>query len=216
MKRLVACLGIAALLAAPAARAAKKRAPAWEVVRATDPITRISTCAVVATDYVGRTRFTRTGALYPVVEMNSTFGLLVGVSSGGRVRLPTGDILWAVEGQPYRTLRAADNPTASPVPATAPGLGASVEEVTAYAMRLSQQVTATSTMASGEKAREMLGEMLQGTLLLFRSAGAGVQSGLPDYAAITAGQVNEKGELRPVPLDQSFRDGLLNCGIIFG
>jgi len=213
MKIPVACLALATLVITPAAYARRNRTDAWEVVQATDPITRASTCAVIATDYMGRTRFTQTGGLYPVVEMNSTHGLLVGVSSGGRIRLPTGDILWVVDDRPQRTIRAADNPSENSALPGQPGLGASIEKMTAYAMQLSRQMTATSTMASGDTAREMLDEMLEGTSLLFRSAGSGVKTGLPDYSALVAGQVNERGELRPVPLDQSFRDGLRTCGI---
>ncbi len=194
------------------AQAKKKQAAAWQVVRATDPITRASTCAIVASDYVGKTRFTQSGALYSIVEMNSTYGLLVGVSSGGRFRLPTGDILWAVDNLPHREIRAAENPGQRPAPATIPGAGATVEEMTSYAMRLTQQMTASSTMATGAKAREMLEEMLAGQSLLFRSADTGPQTGLPDYSALTAGQRNEKGLLRPIPLDESFREGLRVCG----
>ena len=124
--------------------------------------------------------------------MNSTYGLLVGVSSGGRFRLPTGDILWVVDGLPHRELRASDNPGAvssgaSHVPA------ANVEAMTAYTMQLTRSLSATSTMASGEKAREMLDEMFKGQSLLFRSAAAGPQIGLPNYSALVAGQVNERG-----------------------
>lgn len=211
MRKLFACLAIASLVISPAAQAKKKPKPAWQVMRATDPVTRASTCAVVASDYVGGTRFTQTGALYPVVEMNSTYGLLVGVSSGGQIRLPVGDILWVVDDLPYRELKAAENPGAVPPP-SAPGAEA-VAELTAYAQHLARTMTATSTMASGTKAREMLDEMLRGSALLFRSAGTGPQTGLPDYQGLAAGQVNRKGELKPIPLDASFHDGLHACGI---
>lgn len=210
---ILAAVALAAVAATPAAHARKQPRAAWQVMRATDPITRVSTCAVVASDYIGRIRLTRSGALYPVVEMNSTYGLLVGVSSGGRIRLPTGDVLWAVDELPHRELRAAENPGALPMPPL-PASGATVEAMTAYATQLTRAVTATSTMASGARAREMLDEMLNGKTLLFRSAGMGPQTGLPDYSALVAGQVNEKGQLHPIPLDASFREGLRNCGIM--
>jgi hypothetical protein len=182
-------------------------------MRATDPITRVSTCAVVASDYSRKTRFTMTGGLYPVVEMNTTYGLLVGVSSGGRYRLPTGDILWVVDDKPYRTIRAAENPGAPAVPAAGSDAAQAIDTVTAYAIQLARSGAATSTLASGAKAREMLDEMMHGQSLLFRAAGMGPQTGLPDYTAMRAGQVNEKGELHPIPLDDSFREGLAACGI---
>jgi hypothetical protein len=207
-----ASLAVAGPLAPPAS-AARKPQPAWQVLRATDPVTLASTCAVVATDFVGRTRFTRTGALYPVVEMNGKWGLLVGVSSGGRIRMPTGDIVWSVDGRPYREIKAADNPGAPRMPATGTDAAADMEAMTAWAMQLARSGIATSTLASGAKAREMLDEMLQGHSLLFRQAGAGQQTGLPDYQALMAGQVNARGELNPIPLDASFHEALTACGI---
>ena len=215
MRALTLAIAAAGLTISPSAQARKAPKPAWQVMRATDPITRASTCAVVASDYLGKTRFTQTGALYAVVEMNSTYGLLVGVSSGGRFRLPTGDILWVVDELPHRELRAANNPgSASSADSVVPT--ASVEAMTAYARQLTQSLSATSTMASGVKAREMLDEMLKGKALLYRSAAAGPQTGLPDYVALLAGKVNQRGEIRPVPLDASFREGLKSCGIEAG
>ena len=85
--------------------------------------------------------------------------------------------------------------------------------MTAYSMQLKRSLTATSTMASDAKAREMIDEMLKGRSLLFRSK-VGPQTGLPNYSALLAGQVNERGQLRPVPLDASFSDGLKACGIV--
>jgi len=211
--RVVIALAAGTLLTPPAAQARKAELVTWQVMRATDPVTLASTCAVVASDYFGRTRFTRTGALYPVVEMNSTWGLLVGVSTGGPIRMPTGDILWAVDGHPYRELKAADSPGVPKKPEPGSDAASNIEAVTAYAMQLAKGGVATSTMASGAKAREMLDEMLAGQGLLFRSAGAGLQTGLPDYQAMMAGQFNAKGELHPIPLDASFHAALTACGI---
>ena len=83
---------------------------AWSVLRTQDPITGRQTCAVSALDRIGGLRFTKVGILYAVVENNPDAGLLVGISSGGRWRLPVGDIVWRVDDKPYRTLRAMDNP----------------------------------------------------------------------------------------------------------
>src|SRR5690606_38699484 len=82
----------------------------WSVSRTSDPITGVSSCVVTAYDTAAGLKYSRFGFLYPVVENNSKLGLLVGVSSGGKMRLPTGDILWRVDDNPHRTLRAADNP----------------------------------------------------------------------------------------------------------
>lgn len=203
-------LALGALAMSPAAQARKPPPPVWQVMRSADPVTGASTCAVVASDASGRLRFTQTGALYPVVEMNTTYGLLVGVSSGGRFRLPVGDIVWRIDDHPHRVVRAADNPSDAGQQSAAPA--ATVEGMTAQTMRLVQTMTATSTMASGGTAREMLNEMLAGQSLLFRSARTTAQTGIPDYAALGAGQITAKG-IRPYPLDASFRAGLATCGI---
>ena len=92
----------------------------WDVIRTTDPITGASTCVVAALDYVGKDSFSRMGMLYPVVENNPVHGLLVGVSSGGKFRLPTGDIVWRVDDRPFRELKAQNNPGASAQPVKAP------------------------------------------------------------------------------------------------
>jgi hypothetical protein len=214
MRGAAIAIALASFALAPAAVAKKQPRAAWQVMRVTDPITRASSCAVTASDYVGKIRFTQMGGLYPVVEMNSTYGLLVGVSSGGRYRLPTGDVLWVVDEHPHRELHAADNPGTPTLPVVGGDPTQTTNAATAYAMQMVKTGVSTSTMASGAKAREMLDEMLGGKSLLFRSAGFGPQIGLPNYSALMAGQFNEKGQLRPVPLDDSFREGLKACGIV--
>lgn len=214
MRRVLVAAAVASLVFSSAAQAKKPPRVAWQVMRVTDPITHASSCAVTASDYVGKIRFTQIGGLYPVVEMNSTYGLLVGVSSGGRYRLPTGDVLWVVDERPHRELHAADNPGTPALPVVGADPTQATNAATAYAMQMVKSGVSTSTMASGAKAREMLDEMLGGKSLLFRSAGFGPQIGLPNYSALMAGQFNEKGQLRPVPLDDSFREGLKACGIV--
>jgi hypothetical protein len=152
--------------------------------------------------------FTRTGAIYPIVELNSKHGLLVGVSSGGRFRLPTGDILWRVDDLPYRELKAADNPSdrESAIPADATAL------LTQQTMALAQSMTATSTVASGERAWAMLAELRQGHGLQFRQVGAATGYGLRSEQAEATGIITKAG-LRPWPIDASFQAALSTCGI---
>jgi hypothetical protein len=196
-----------------------RRAPreAWSVTRTTDPITGASTCVVAAFDQIGRSRFSRVGALYPVVENNARLGLLVGVSSGGQFRLPTGDIVWRVDDRPHRELKAADNPAtgaALPVPFKTGNEAAdrAAEQAMAQQGSLIASMTATSTVASGERAREMLAEMAGAQSLIFRQSHAAPAYGLPSSQASRVGQYTSKG-LRPIPLDASFRRGLTECGI---
>jgi hypothetical protein len=210
----VAAMGVAA---GGPVHARKAPAVTWQFERTTDPITGASTCVIAALDRAGRSAFSRAGALYPIVENNPVHGLLVGVSSGGRYRIPTGDIVWRVDDRPYRELKAADNPApehiTNPTPPAASDVAATaINEAVAQAMRFSAGMTATSTVASGDKAQAMLAEMRAGRGLLFRAAAAAPAYGLQGSAMYRVGQITKDG-LKPIPLDESFRAGLQACGL---
>lgn len=211
-----ALLGTACLVCAQAQ--AKKTPPrTWQVSRTTDPVTGSTTCVVAAFDRAGKSAYSRTGFLYPMVENNPVYGILVGVSSGGKYRVPTGDIVWRIDGKPYRDLRAADNPAP---PGSSPAQGSAapdvatrtMQEAMALSMKLATTATATATLASGERARAMLDEMLAGHQLIYRAAAAAPAYGLPSYAMGRVGQITGEG-LKPFPIDASFREGLNACGI---
>lgn len=155
--------------------------------------------------------FSRTGALYPFVENSSAHGVLVGVSTGGRFRLPIGDVVWRVDDCPFRTLAAADNPagtTTSAIPPGTPGM----QQLVHQQMRLVAAVIATSTAASGDTARAMLIEMLAGQGLVYRAAAATNGYDLPTGSERQVGLMTKDG-IGPYPLDESFRAGLAACGI---
>lgn len=182
-------------------------------------MTGSETCVVAAFDRGAGLRFSRTGYLYPIVELHPIHGLLVGVSSGGRFRLPTGDIVWRVDDRPFRELKAANNPataaTSFSKPAAATGDDAAsraMRDTVEQALRMSAGLAATSTVASGDTAKAMLDEMLSGHSLIFRAAAAVPDYGLPSSRAHEVGQVTKNG-LKPFPLDESFRTGLAACGI---
>ncbi len=188
---------------------------AWKVTRVKDPITGASSCVVTAADQVSSFAFTRSGYLYPIAENNSQFGLLVGVSTGGQIRLPSGDILWKVDDKPFRELKAADNPVGNSTAATFPlpaGATPELKSAMETSARAIAGLTATSTVASGDKAREILAEMYAGKSLLFRAANAAPAYGLPSSATNRVGQITSDGQ-RPISIDQSFRSGLSQCGI---
>lgn len=201
--RLLAAAAIVSVFAMPAPSRDKS---VWTAAQSVDPITGKNSCVVSAYDRAAGMSFTRVGILYPIVEMNSKHGLLVGVSSGGRVRIPSGDILWRVDDLPYRGLKAANNPTnrsgTSALPADA-------------AAKLTQDMlalTTASTVASGDTAWAMLDEMRRGKDLQYRQAEANTAYGLPQSSAQLAGQLTKKG-LAPFPLDASFHAALARCGI---
>jgi len=198
---------------------AKKPEAAWQVSRVSDPVTGRTSCVVAAFDRAAGMRFTRTGYLYPLVENHPIHGLLVGVSSGGQFRLPTGDIVWRVDDRPFQDLKAADNPPSQTAPVSIPSLPAgddaaskAMRDTIEQALRMSSGLAATSTMASGSKAREMLDEMLACRPQIFRAAASVPDYGLPSSNTYRVGQFTSKG-LRPFPLDASFRAGLTACGI---
>jgi hypothetical protein len=212
---------IAALLAASpgVAKKAKKPRATWQVSRVTDPLTGSTTCVVAAIDRIGNASYSRTGYIYPIVENNPVHGLLVGVSSGGRFRLPAGDILWRVDDKPFRQLKAADNPgagaalSAMTLPTGTPEAALqSMQQVMANATRLSTALISTSTVASGPRAKEMLAEMLAGHSLLYRGATVAPEYGLPSRDMFEVGQYTRDG-LVPFAIDDSFRAGLAACGI---
>ena len=219
MKIRIIALALLTLTAATPG-AAKGRAPqAWQATRTTDPVTGATRCVVTALDYFGRSRYSRTGFLYPVIEKHPDHGLLVGVSSGGRFRLPTGTILWRVDEKPFRELRAEDGPVTVDTAVAAPA-GTPQDSVAAKAMadtmaltnRLIMSATATSTFAQGDRAKEMLAELLAGHGLLFRAKAAAPEAGLPGEGMYRVGQFTNEG-LRPVPLDESLVSALAACGI---
>lgn len=212
-----------AFIAAHGAARSRQPARAWDVSRSVDPITGQSRCVVAAYDKLKANSkrpftFSRSGYLYPVVELNSAYGLLVGVSSGGRFRLPTGDILWRVDDRPYRELHAADNPGLPANQFAVPRTGnevadRKVEEAMTSTSKFAASMTATSTMSSGRVAGEMLREMLAGRSLIFRSAASVPSYGVPTDREYQVGQYTSQGLIRPIPLDASFRESIVGCGI---
>jgi hypothetical protein len=207
---LTAAIALAAT-ALTGADARKTPKAAWQVTRSRDPITGASSCIVAAYDRASGISYSRTGALYPFVENSSVHGVLVGVSSGGRIRVPTGDIVWRVDDRPFRTLLAVDNPAAA-APSTAAPNAPAMQQLVEQQMRLVVAATATSTVAGGETAGSMLAEMLEGHGLIYRAAAATASYGLPTGREQQVGRITKDG-LRAIPLDDSFRAGLASCGI---
>ena len=217
------CIAISVFLIVlvPEIAAAKKVKKAWSVTRTEDPITGQKSCIVTAYDQFGKTKFSRNGFLYPIVEKNDDYGVLVGVSSGGKYRLPSGTILWRVDDFPHRVIDPKDNPNletdsyAAMVPQVSSGnseVDAQVAESMKNAFAVTASITATSTLAHGERAQEIIEEMLIGKGLVFRSKQSAQSVGLPSQSKYAVGQMTTKGR-KPIPLDESFADGLIECGI---
>ncbi|QDC37747.1 hypothetical protein [Sphingobium fuliginis] len=218
MKKLILTLAAVACAISPAV-AKEKMQRTWQATRTTDPVTGVSRCVVSALDYVGKTRYSRTGFLYPVIENHPQHGLLVGVSSGGRFRLPTGTILWRVDDQPFREVRPEDGPVTTDMSAMPAGLtpqdpvaAKAMADAMAVSGRAIMAATATSSFAMGDTARAMLAELRAGHGLLFRAKAAAADTGLPDSGMYRVGQITKDG-LKPLPLDASLASALADCGI---
>lgn len=181
----------------------------WQVIRSSDPITGITSCVVAAPDQAAGMNFTRSLMLYPIVERNSQRGLMVGVSSGGAVRVPVGQVLWRVDDKPFRELGRSMTEMASGF--------ASPTRSPADLARMQQEMidaaTATSTVSEGSVAIEMLQEMRVGRSLLFRQKQAAASYGLPAAGTSAVGQYSTAGGHEAIPLDESFAAGLQECGI---
>jgi hypothetical protein len=206
---------LAAIMTIPvtAADAKKKPHDIWEVSRSSDPITGATSCIVAPFDRAAGMSFTRSGTLYAFVENSSTHGVLVGVSSGGKWRVPTGTIIWRIDDRPFRTISPGNGPvTPLAMPA---GATAAMQTLVEQQQRIIAAATSTSTAAAGDTARQMLREMLAGRSLLFRQADATQGFGIPKGNAQSVGMMT-KGGLVPIPLDDSFRAGLTACGISDG
>ncbi len=189
----------------------------WVVSRTSDPITGEERCVVARYDQFGSSLFSRTASLYPVVEVHPKYGLLVGVSSGGRYRLPVGDVVWRVDDKTHRDLLAKDSPLSPQHQGlvdqqTVTGVDANHGAAIEQAMQATMSMLSTSIIATGEKAQEMLVEMKQGRTLLFRATGSSTNVGLPDAGINRVGEFRN-GVLRPIPLDESFHEALKQCGV---
>lgn len=190
----------------------------WIASASVDPITGVERCVVTIPDRSFGSAFSRTGSLYPYVEQNSELGLMVGVSSGGRYRLPTGDIEWRVDDNPHHTLKSSDTPstgdtiatvsTADMSDAQADAYEQSMDDIDSLVFSLQNGVTA----AGGEKAEALLAELRAGSELQFRSKGAAPSAGLVSSSTYLTGR-SENGKFVPIILDESFEVALSQCGL---
>lgn len=86
---------------------------------------------------------------------------------------PPGTILWRVDDRPFRELKK-DNPEGTGGKAIPPGSSDAVikalTDATALTSRLILAATATRTLASDDRAREMLAELTAGSGFIYRAS----------------------------------------------
>ena len=185
----------------------------WIVSRTEDPITSVVRCVVSAPDRASFGAYSRTGYLYPFVERNSEAGLLVGVTSGGMVRIPPGDIQWRVDRLPHRTFQAANTPVVGEPTqffdpfSMPPEAQAAFEASQAMTAGFLSSVQNGVTAVGAPEATQVLNEMRAGTELLFRATASAPAAGLPSSQTFAVGQLRD-GAVRPILIDDSFHRSL--------
>ena len=168
----------------------------WISERSQDPVSGVSRCVVTKPDQFSSLVFTTTFTLYPVIEMNPKYGLLVGVSSGGKFAVPVGDILWRVDQNTPISIKAHETPSSGP----------------SYGGVNVNALLSGSTMASGKKARLMLAELKSGTSLIYREDLPQQQIGLPRSSIYRVGEISG-GKRQALQLNASFHKALTDCGL---
>lgn len=203
-------LGIAAVstVLLSAGCAVNQPAPSvrWIAQHSTDEFTDEATCRVtVGSRYTARNVYTYTGSLYPFVESKEG-ELRVGVMSGGRVKIPVGEVQLRIDQNPAWNIAVHETPADLVPSQDFPGpyqaqLSDEQREMVASTYRATMEHTAQAmspyTATTGEKAEAILRQMLDGDKLIYRAVGLNQPgSGTGEY-----------------DLDASLNAALARCGI---
>jgi hypothetical protein len=180
----------------------------WIVVKDTDQFTDKTTCTVTTGSfYSGGSVYTLNGNFYPYIQKDDS-NVIVGVRSGGKVKMPVGNIQLRIDANPAWTVTSAEttilatsaNVNSQP-PLYADNLSDEQKKVFAEtyktAMNSTTQVMSPFTSTTGDKAHSILAEMLSGQKLIYRTIGL-------NQAASSTGEVL---------LDNSLKESLSQCGI---
>ncbi|UYO75746.1 hypothetical protein M0220_06255 [Halomonas qinghailakensis] len=181
----------------------------WVADFQTDEFTDESTCRVtVGSKYTSSSVYTYTGSLYPFVEKKEG-EIRVGVMSGGGLKIPVGEVQLRIDQNPAWTISVDETPADLVPNASAQGSLASMSQHLTSEQQQALEQTYSATMAytskslspytatTGQKADEILNQMLTGQKLIYRSVGFNQQgSNVGEYL-----------------LDESFTESLRQCGI---
>jgi hypothetical protein len=165
-----------------------------------DPFTDQTACSVTTGSlYTQSSVYTYTNHLYPFIEV--VHGeLRVGLKSGGKYKVPVGDIqlridknkAWDISTNetPVETsVSAKDNPQVDVISEYTKNLPAEQRElvINSYkvAMNSTGKMFSPYTAATGDKAKAILKEMLKGNTLIYRTIGF---SQVPNYGGGTTGE----------------------------
>lgn len=179
----------------------------WFTKRGVDEFTDIRSCMVTAASrYTARFATSYSGNYYPFVEIRAG-SLRVGVRSGGRVKIPVGDVQIRIDDHKTWMIASSETPLDYLPQATRKDIARRVKEMggdadkakASYEAVMATMVKSMSpfTAATGEKARKILRQMVNGHQIKYRTVGLNAPE-------------STKGEYY---LDGSFRTALQKCGI---
>lgn len=197
-------VGLAAMMGACASDAN------WIAIQETDEFTDIKKCTVtVGSAQLGFSPFliTYSGHFYPFIRTVKN-DITVGVRSGGKIRLPVGEVQLRIDGNKAWRITTAETPLefapriqlgstkefVKSLPPESQKLLAGMNEAN---QNVVSRMLSPYTSATGDKANNILREMLGGRKLIYRKVG-------PNRAGSSTGEY---------PLDDSLRLALQECGI---
>ena len=183
----------------------------WFIYENTDEFTDVKTCRVtVGSIYTYSSIYTEPVKLYPFIEIVDG-ELHVGVMSGGRIKIPVGNIQLRIDDNKMWIINITETPLNyiphQPSPrATHAGIApahiilnpeqAAAKKAMDAARHRIAVAMSPYTATTGEKAWKILNEMLKGKILKYRSISGNIQGTTGVYA-----------------LDESFHTALKKCGI---
>lgn len=171
----------------------------------TDQFTDKTSCSVtIGSSYISNTIYTYSGHFYPFIEIVNE-DLRIGIRSGGKVRIPVGDVQIRIDSNPPWTITTGETPIDYIPKGNLESLKNSVPEASRSlvqnsfdtAMESTAKAMSPFTAATGKKAKAILKQMIHGQKIIYRSIGL-------NQAASSTGEV---------PIDQSFLTALSSCGI---
>jgi hypothetical protein len=175
----------------------------WISSKKTDEFSDKQTCiATVGSVYTSFGAYTETGKLYPFIQ-NLDGKIIVGVKSGGNINMPVGDIQLRIDNNQTWEISTSETPansdnlpgymkgTSLPTSVYTQNLPEDQKEVieNAYKASIAQTTKLMSpyTGATGEKAKSIINEMLNGKTLIYRTMGfMGTPSNTGQYTLDTS------------------------------
>ena len=179
----------------------------WVTDKNIDVFTDISSCKVtVGSLSTNKNVYTEIGKYYPFIEQIND-QLRVGIQSGGKFKMPVGNVQLRIDSNKMWDISTSETPldltptAANFKPAFLGNLSKEQKEMVSSSyesvMNTSSQTMSPFTATTGEKAKKIVKEMLEGKHLIYRTIGL-------NQAASSTGIYD---------LDMSLKTALNDCGI---